>query len=225
MTSWVGVLPYVHVPYVQECRRTMVHEFSQRVRSIDNTRHNRGVAASWNAGVDLMFEAERDWLVVISAAVRFGRSGGMDFISQLEMEGPDDPKADHYPDIIPRDIVVEADGGLGWHLIAFHRSVFETVGRFDENFFPAYYEDNDMSMRIQHGFGRRTQRPIWTKVPVDATHTMDAHALKLGGVNVNLAANRDYFVEKWGGDVGKETFDTPFDVPCCSLAAWPRPLR
>jgi len=90
-----------------------------------------------------------------------------------------------------------------------HRHCWETVGPFDEAFFPAYFEDNDYHRRIAlaglravahppaifYHYGSRTQNescptPV---VPGDA-----------------FERNRDYYIRKWGGPPGAESFTAPF---------------
>jgi GT2 family glycosyltransferase len=90
-----------------------------------------------------------------------------------------------------------------------NRRCWETVGEFDENFFPAYFEDNDYHYRMRlaglraivhppalfYHFGSRTQNearpaPI---VPGDW-----------------FERNRSYYVRKWGGPPGQEQYRDPF---------------
>ena len=86
---------------------------------------------------------------------------------------------------------------------------FETVGNFDERFVPAYFEDNDYHYRMKlkgvkaiattaapyvH-YGSRSQngdpeRPV---VPGD-----------------QFEKNRGFYIEKWGGAPGQETFTEAF---------------
>ena len=104
---------------------------------------NLGVAGSWNVGVAQMFEYGYDWLVVCSAAARFGPPGGQDLTTFLNEASQ----------AIPRPKVIEAGRDLGWHLIAFHRDTLQRVGPFDPIFDPAYYEDRDWSVRFQRAYG------------------------------------------------------------------------
>lgn len=167
--------------------------------------HNLGVAASWNIGMEEALRGGYDWLVILSAGVRFGPKGGRDFLGWL----PD--IQDERPDILG----VEADGGLGWHLLAFPRHVLERVGPFDAEQFPSYFEDNDYSVRIQRAYGIDShapdfQGPLWPKVPVDAHLASVAHGIKLGGVSVNFESLRRRFERKWGPG---ESFATPYNNP------------
>ena len=121
---------------------------------------------SHNLGVDLMREMDADWLIILSAAVRFGAPGGLDYIAQLA----DTPYA-----------VVPAQGVKGWHLIAFRREVVEAAGRWDENFTPYGYDDVDYSIRIW----RALPDHVEGGVPVDLTDAGMGHSLRYGGVRMN----------------------------------------
>lgn len=164
---------------------------------------NLGVAGSWNVGVDEVLRTGADWLVVLSAAVRFGDAGGRDFLGALG--SPEYEWAR----------VVEADSGLGWHAIAFSLGVLDLVGRFDPIFHPAYFEDNDWSVRFQRAYGRDTHAPdflgpLWPKVPVDARLMEVAHAIKRGGVEVDMEGLRQKLIAKWGPN---EEYATPYNDP------------
>jgi len=83
--------------------------------------------------------------------------------------------------------------------------------QFDEGFVPAYHEDNDFHRRLQlAGFGERI-------------YGLNIPFLHYGSATVNrspdiraqwqprFAACQRYYVEKWGGLPGSETFTFPFN--------------
>lgn len=182
-------------------------ELLNRTVVVDNSEKNIGVAASWNLGVARMYEAEADWLIIMSAALRFGAPGGLDFLAAL------DPNADA--------VAVEAGHGIGWHLIAIARSTFDAVGTFDENFWPAYMEDVDWGHRVHCWLAGNP--PWWPKVSVDVAIAGFAHGIDLGGVRVDNAALDSYYRRKWHGTRGQERTCLPFgDQP---LSYWPEPDR
>lgn len=199
------VLPSIYPPYTDDCLLSLAPELVEQTVVVRNTpEENLGVAGSWNFGADVMRTRGDDWLVILSAAVRFGAPGGRDFMRALEGRLS-----------LGKPNVVEAGRGLGWHLIAFHRSVFARVGLFDEGFWPAYHEDNDMSYRIQLAYGMDSRAPgfvgpLWPKVNVDATLVEVAHGIKHSGVTVDFAGLANRYAEKWGGKSGEETYTTPW---------------
>lgn len=206
--KWVGVLPFVVKEYRDACSKSMSGDFRYNVLNVDNTQNNIGIMRAHNLGIDYMKEHNADWLVIISAAIRFGPLGGMDFIHALEQR--------------PDDNVVEASGVFGWHLIAFHRRTLDKIGRWDANFSPYGFCDLDMSLRIQKAYHKTP--PLWEKAEVDAKDMGMAHSIKIGKVEAPADPRIEYFERKWGrhpGDFEKPSFDRPFNDPKNPIGYWP----
>ncbi|MFA5999246.1 MAG: hypothetical protein WC747_04475 [Candidatus Babeliales bacterium] len=97
------------------------------------------------------------------------------------------------------------------------RDFFEKVGFFDENFIPAWYEDNDSHYRAKLlGYKEicTTAAPMVHYGGV-ATSLMD---------NPNSQHSHDYFLKKWGsaGRILDEVFKLPYDDPEFTPAMWRR---
>jgi len=198
--EYVAVLPSIQQEWTNRCLRTCKID----VCVVDNIPSNRGVAASWNQGVQWMRDEGKDWLIIMSATCRFGESGGQDLLDAL--------------DVHPTAMAVEA-WFLGWHLIAFHRRVFDLVGTFDENFYPAYFEDNDFGYRITRALGTDLG-PWWPKPFLDVSDAGPAHGVRFAGVQSPAQPLIDYYTRKWGGPPGHETFDRPFGNNSNELSYW-----
>jgi GT2 family glycosyltransferase len=89
------------------------------------------------------------------------------------------------------------------------RAAVERVGWFDENFIPAYYEDNDFDYRC-----RLAGVPL-TGLPAGLSHTISS-TISAGHVYVaengrTFSANAAYYERKWGGHPRSERYTTPFD--------------
>jgi GT2 family glycosyltransferase len=94
-------------------------------------------------------------------------------------------------------------------------------GMFDENFQPAYFEDNDMHYRIKLS-GQKSY--------IDT----DSVAYHVGSATQYLDRNnpvvpphqfennRRYFVDKWGGTPGQEVCTTPYGSPNHTIRDWDR---
>lgn len=200
MTAYVAVLPSIHLPWTDRCLASCALD---PILVVDNTTENRGVAASWNLGLAEMRRRRADWLIIVSAACRFGSPGGLDLIDHLENE--------------PTALAVEAAHGIGWHLIAFHRRAFDAVGRFDENFL-GYLEDVDFGRRILCKLG---EPPWWPKVSVDVAIAGFAHGIELGGATIDGEAQEAYYRAKWNGKRGEEGTCHPFGR--FDVGFWPTP--
>lgn len=187
LAQWV--LPSIDPRYRAACLATLDPQLvADRLLVVDNTVTNRGVAASWNAGIDEARRRHAGWLVIASESVRFGHRAGLDVELTLRAAGGD---------------VQYVDGLIGWHLIAFRREVLEAVGYFDENFWPAYMEDTDYLIRLHlAGFAspRENDRPGRKQVTSwNVWHTGTEHSLREGLAPIDLVGCRRYFEAKWGG--------------------------
>jgi GT2 family glycosyltransferase len=92
---------------------------------------------------------------------------------------------------------------------------FDTIGLFDGNFWPIYFEDVDWCRRAELAGLPELCVPDTCIVHAGSktlyTHTnMETH-------HRQFAANQAYYVRKWGGMPGEETFTIPFNDPRFTL--------
>lgn len=201
--SYVAVMPYRVESWKQACLDTCRFD---DLLLVDNTVTNLGIMRAHNLGIDYMRERDADWLIVMSAAVRFGDPGGLDYVEQLE--------ANTDWSVIPAQKV------YGWHLIAFRREVIEAAGRWDENYSPYGYDDVDYSVRIWKALPDHKEGGV----PVDLTDAGMGHSLKLGGVKLDNGRLLRYLVSKWGAPHGQDFsvyWDHPFNDPTNDVGYWP----
>lgn len=151
--------------------------------------HNLGVGRSWNVGAREVLERDLDYLVVMSASMRFGPMLHTTWKRQMETFW-----GSH---------LIESEGH-SWHLIAIHRTVFETVGLLDQNFHPAYSEADDLVTRMVLG-----GMPLsWPRAWVNALS--QGVAVHVQHVSCPWGPLRDYYATKWGGPKGEEVYTLPF---------------
>jgi hypothetical protein len=192
-----AVLPSVYPIWTERCLNGMCTELRANLLIVDNTIDNIGVAAAWNLGIDRMEETDAEWLVILSASMRFGVPGGKDFLDACANSVD--------------AVAIEAAHGIGWHMVAFPRTTIHTVGRFD-TIFPAYYEDIDYGRRVSLALLR--EPPYWSKVSVDVSMAGFAHGIDLGKVKIDNAYLEARYRDKHGGPKGGETFfDHPYGNP------------
>jgi len=160
--------------------------------------HNLGVARSWNVGAKEVVERGYDYLLIISASLEFGPLLHTTWRQQMDKNWGRN--------------MIEAMGH-SWHLIAIHREVFETVGLFDENFYPAYEEQIDFGHRqelmgVQEGYATEWVNAIsW------------GHANHIDEIDCPFPPLREYYEEKWGGPKGEEKWEKPFGTE--DIDYWP----
>jgi GT2 family glycosyltransferase len=91
------------------------------------------------------------------------------------------------------------------------RRLYEAVGEFDENFWPAYYEDNDYAYRMKlRGFATYTLAESGFFHQGSAT-IKNYTAEQTAAHHRNFSKNGAYYVSKWGGLPHYERYQTPFN--------------
>lgn len=102
-------------------------------------------------------------------------------------------------------------------------SILETFGTFDENFTPAYFEDNDYHRRIKllGGLAGSTAAAPYYHY---GSKTQNADSLFPTVSGEMFENNRAYYVTKWGGVPGEELFVQPYDNISLNPRDWV-PLR
>lgn len=155
---------------------------------VSNMHHNLGVGASWNLIIKLNPWA-RYW-VIINNDVRFG-AGDLDLLEE----------AIRFYDVV-------TFGGM--HAFAIRSSAIKRAGWFDENFVPGYFEDNDYHRRCEllgvsyHQLTENNLTHLGSQLIKRSEHYRSENSR-------TFPRNRGYYVEKWGGPVGEETYTTPFN--------------
>jgi GT2 family glycosyltransferase len=96
---------------------------------------------------------------------------------------------------------------MNWSSWILSVEAYKKIGNFDENFFPAYFEDNDYCYRMRLNEFERYNTDYLNPVVYRNSQTI----LKDSSLNQNFNKNRQYYASKWGGLPSEETFTTPFN--------------
>lgn len=190
---------------------------------------------SWNFGIRDAFERGYDYVLVVNNDVllhpdaidllvgRFERqkatkdfseynslypnNGKIVLMTCLDSTGEcSEPPAVFKLDPMSKETVEESEHPC-FSGFMINKECWDKVGEFDENFSPAYYEDNDYHYRINllglkaivlptsmfYHYGSRTNAEAFDKPFIDSS------------------GNHRYYVQKWGGSPGRETYKTSFN--------------
>lgn len=217
--KYVAVIPYAYQPYYDEFEATLKLP-RENCLFIDDTNPPGGIGImkAHNMGIDFMKQKGADWLIVISASIRFGEAGGLDFIDIIEQH-----QDLHVINGAGKAIIDDKEQvlAMGWHLTAFKADIFYAIGRWDENFTPYGFDDVDLTLRMKKYFGNQFKMDTFI---CDMEHTTRSHSIQLAGVKAPSEPRIAYFVEKWGRHPGAWQWDGwayPFNNPENSLAYWP----
>lgn len=205
--TYLILIPNIWTPYLDACLATLKapREYIHVVHN-EPPNVNIGVTRSWNVGVDRVLAEGIDWLVIMSAAMRFGESGGMDFLAAL-----DDYKGSWAVEAIDGEGPA-GSGNIGWHCLAFARDpTLLQVGRVD-HVFKSYIEGIDLGYRIIIASGwQPSDGQVWPKVLVDCRCESIGHGTQLGGAIVPPGPLlNDLYQAKWGNPKGRELWTHPY---------------
>lgn len=204
------VMPSVDPEYRLGCLLSMTPDICARTLVVDNTETNLGVAASWNLGIDEAVTNGADWLVIVSESMRFGETGGADFEGQLTGSWAT-ATCDRTCFWTLNTGAGFCRNGYGFHLFGLAMSTVEQVGRFDEIFYPAWWEDADYYRRMAlAGMTGDT----WTHLDhIDAHLAACEHSTATGLVEGSWSDTRPAYIRKWGGEQGSERYLRPYGNP------------
>lgn len=133
---------------------------------------------------------------------------------------------------------------VGYGFFFVNKTHIERCGYFDENFYPAYYEDMDYNYRMrlideQCRHGIRTENVSMRNIPdVEMIHgnpesevnpdviidyescTIHSEKEMKACNDITFWINLRYYITKWGGDRNKECWKTPYGEPSNDLDYW-----
>lgn len=188
----------------------LVHKLEGGQVVLKDYRQNRGLAKSWNEGI--MMSQPSDVTIVFNDDITFS-PGDVDLIANTSAENPHNfiVTCAGWNEVHQARMVLH-----GLACFAIQKIAIDTVGYFDENFWPAYFEDND--------FWRRCTLAGLSHINCAETNVIHKGSQSLRN-NPRLShqnhstfpANEQYYFRKWGGGPREEMFETPFDDPSFDL--------
>lgn len=167
------------------------HEFHNQPVYIHTPPFNFGCAKTWN-----MFMRENDDQVIIA-------NDDVEFLPNTV-----EHFRDHFKDGAQ---FMGANGSNAFSLFCLRKSTWETVGPFDEQFWPAYYEDNDYMRRMKiSGIPLTFFVGHWYHHVGSATIASYTSAEKSEHQR-QFAANGQRYKDKWGGPPNAERYTAPYN--------------
>lgn len=155
---------------------------------------NLGVAASWNLIMKIAFEyLNSDYVLLLNDDIVLGH--GRKKIEDVIQE---------YKDFY---VLV---GGHSWSIIIISKEAYDKVGKFDEKFYPAYFEDNDYRQRIKKFEGGDVKKFFSVNGFIPKIKRTSMTIKKDSKINKEFSKNKEYYIKKWGGLPRHEIFKTPF---------------
>jgi GT2 family glycosyltransferase len=150
---------------------------------------NLGVAGSWNMIMDYAKKVEGTHVLMLNDDVYLGKS---------------EQEVNHIINLWKPEFLCTE---LNWCSFILSLEAYEKIGAFDENFYPAYYEDTDYTYRLQLA-GMSKLDTEFLKPEVFRTSKSGEKDKTLYD---RIFECRKYYIEKWGGAPSEEKFTTPFN--------------
>lgn len=149
---------------------------------------NIGVAKSWNLLCQEIYK-NHDYALILNDDIYLGKKE-WEITKLLE-----DYKADFYVTL------------QDWCAFILPKKTYKKVGEFDTNFFPAYYEDNDYYYRMKLLGMKYMAIPFLNPFLYKSSMTIDREPK----LREFIQKNKEYFMQKWGGEPTRETYKNPFN--------------
>jgi GT2 family glycosyltransferase len=166
---------------------------------------NMGVAASWN------------WIMQNNPANYWLLVG-----NDIQFSPGDLRKIDKFVRAHPEYVMCPANWGHS--LFAIRQACIDGAGYFDENYFPAYSEDQDHCRRINLAGLKWADVPdvhaLHGEPPLWGSSTVWSDPILNKKSAVTQKNNAEYYRRKWGGDPGQEIFTHPYNNPELTVKDW-----
>ena len=163
-----------------------------------SARTNLGVAASWNRIVMRAIGLGYEYIYIGSNDTVLNDGVLQEFVEMEKSETDCLWKLNHF------------------NFFCLHKRFIDRVGWFDENFYPAYYEDNDFVYRcVLAGLGVVDAPPeMLAKTHHKVSQTINSDPVYAAGNRHTFNQwNATHYRMKWGGMPGAEKFTTPYGKP------------
>jgi hypothetical protein len=167
---------------------------------------NAGVAGAWNQCAK-MFPEEQSWLIMNDDA--YFLPGYLETIIKCARQHEHEP-------------IIYLNHSNAYYAFVWSARGRKEFGEFDENLWPAYYEDCDYSVRL------RAKGYNGYVYALEGKEPLPHGKPRTGGVNYNALLqgcgllNREYWLRKWGNQDfhGAPTYQTPYNDQRLTVDQW-----
>lgn len=180
-------------------------------------RRNAGLSRAWNTGVLNLYgwhgaswgpspHGGSDVVIIVGDDVVFGDGDLLRLATcAVDNRGRFITVCGGYHERNKEDV-----GSHGYSCFALNPIALEVIGCFDENLFPAYFEDCDYGRRAALA-GLEEAVCEGTSVSHVGSGTIYRDPVLNARNHITFTANQNYYRRKWGGTNGQETYAVPFE--------------
>jgi GT2 family glycosyltransferase len=185
---YFGDFPNTKIYVVDNGKQNIELKIKHPNLKIITPENNLGVSASWNLLCEKIFE-QNDYAVILNDDIYLGRR---------------EHELDNLLSNYKKDFYCSTQD---WCAFIMPKSTYKKIGDFDANFYPAYFEDNDYSYRMNLLNMKTFKIPFLDPFLYKASMTLEKDpTIRNGYIN-----NGRLYEEKWGGRPGQEKFKKPYN--------------
>lgn len=150
-------------------------------------KENIGVGASWNVLCNKIFE-QNDYALILNDDIYLGKS-------ESEI----------------KDLIKNKDcflrSTIDWCAFILPKKIWESVGKFDECFYPAYYEDKSYEYRMKLLGIYPAKTPTLNPYIYKSSQTLE----KIPEILESSKRNKELYIKMWGGEPEREKYKKTFN--------------
>jgi GT2 family glycosyltransferase len=151
---------------------------------------NLGVAKSWNTIMDYAEKLDATHVLMLNDDIVLGRTE-----HEIAMVIRNNPDADFI------------NSFHNWCSYILRVGICQKAGKFDEEFFPAYFEDNSFDYKMTLIGAKKT----WTSFLDPLVYRNSMTIAKEPALNNRFTQNRELYIRMWGGLPTEEKYLTKFN--------------
>jgi GT2 family glycosyltransferase len=152
--------------------------------------NNLGVSASWNMLIDYADKINATHVLVLNDDIYLGRTE-----HEVKMIIKNNPSADFI------------NSFQNWCSFILKIDMWKKVGKFDEEFYPAYFEDNSFDYKMTLVNAEKA----WTSFLDPIVYRNSMTIAKDPTLNQRFAQNRQTYIDMWGGIPTQEKYRTKYN--------------
>lgn len=152
--------------------------------------NNLGVSASWNMLIDYADKINATHVLVLNDDIYLGRTE-----HEVKMIIKNNPSADFI------------NSFQNWCSFILKIDMWKKAGKFDEEFYPAYFEDNSFDYKMTLVNAEKS----WTSFLDPIVYRNSMTIAKDPTLNQRFAQNRQLYIDMWGGIPTQEKYKTKFN--------------
>ena len=187
---------------------SVISENASKIDQLIRRKNNWGVSGGWNIVLrEALIKNNYDGVIFVGSDTRFMNGFFDEFVAGIE----------------DNDFV---ESTHQFNCFYMNKKCLDTVGYFDENFFPAYVEDDDYRTRVKKSFIKyKTDVGNKDKFYHYSSATVKRNPMYQLKSRVSYGLNKEYMHEKWGGFEHTRPkwipmYETPFNICGWDINRW-----